>query len=1515
MACFNKKQFLSLLCFLNPLLLAPILAAPADFDYAFGDAGKVVMPVGTGNAQGIAAALQSDGKILVAGHALNGSTYDVALARFTTDGVLDTSFDGDGLVMTAIGSSADQAMAVAIQTDGKIVLAGTSYNGSNFDFAVVRYTKAGALDTTFSGDGKATAAIGSGDDVAWAVAVQSDGKIVVAGRSHNGSNQDIALARFTSAGVLDTTFSSDGKLTTAVGAGDDVAYGVVVQGDGKMVAAGYSANATDSEMALVRYTAAGALDTSFSGDGKLTVAAGGGNNVATAVALQSDGKIVVAGDITAGTQRDFAVVRCTAAGALDTAFGGDGIATLDISNGDDLAQAIALKDGNILVAGASHNGGSYDFSLARFTASGEPDYAFSSTGTARVSLQDGDDMALGVMVQADGKIVQAGYSTAGGVESFALTRFAGGARSGSELTVKGNGIAIQATSPVSVQDGTDYGPVAVGGAGLQRSFVLQNTGPEALDLTGSPAVHLSGPMAAEFSVTQPSVTVLQPGQTTSFEVTFSPSTEGLKEIAVGVDNNGPLSPFYFFVAGAGAMPPTLVDAASTGVTMTSATLGARVSSDGFLPVTERGFVYALTAENADPQIGGAGVVQLPVAGTTGSFSTVLGGLAVGTSYTFRAYAMNSLGTSYSAAAPFSTAPQPEAGVVDVVLGAAFENGLVAQGCSPAGQTIRFTLNFAPQPGAVLTVVKNTALTFINGAFANLTHGQRLSLEYNGKSYSFIVNYYGGSGNDLVLQPQGLVPHLWRDTRFNPADFSLPFSAVAAGNGYSLALRADGTVVAWGTNGSGQATPPAGLADVRAIAAGHRHCLALKADGSVVGWGLNDNGEANPPAGLEGVASIAAGQQHSVAVKQDGSVVAWGNNDQGETNVPAGLGGVIAAAAGLSHTVALRADGTVVAWGSNSQGQTTVPAGLQGVVAVCADYDYTLALKQDGTVVAWGNPGGPVPAGLADVASISAMGGNFAALKRDGSVVMWGGGQSQTVTALAGSTALSCGSHILALQPGGVLTAWAPSSNGGNTYGQALAPEKFGNVISVTAGGYHVVTAEIDGSVAAWGDVNGWQYHQHEVPAGLSGVVRVSAGFYHTLALKTNGTVVSWGSNSDGQRGVPGGLSNVAAVAAGHYHSLALKTDGTVVGWGRNTNGQRSIPADLNDVTAIAAGEAHSLALKGDGTVVAWGRNTEGQATVPATLSNVVAIAAGAHSSAALMASGTIISWGGSAGQTSTFSGFADAREIAVGYGGVLVLRADGSLTTAANPGLLVGPQQAGAIVSGYSNTVALAPLPPAVGLLEADTNGAIQTTINPHGQPTAVRLDYGPTGAYGTTRALVLSSPDAVDYQVVTSALTGLTPGAAYRYRLTATSTVGATVSTGTFVLPTALQSWRQLHFGTSSNSSSAADHADFDGDGLSNILEFACHLNPTASSSSPVTSAVTPTHFEFIFRRSVAAVNDGTQFVVEWNDSMAAAAWSSAGVSYQVVGGDSAVQTVKALVPLGSGGRRFVRLTVLPSL
>jgi uncharacterized delta-60 repeat protein len=242
-------------------------------------------------------AIQADGRIVVAGESDGGTYSEVAVARYLSEGSLDASFDGDGLVTTSIGAGDDAGLAVAIQTDGKIVVAGRAIVGSTADFALVRYRPNGELDDSFGTFGRVMTDIDAGGwDDASGLAIQPDGRIVVAG----GSQSDVALARYDTNGALDPTFDGDGKVTTATG----IASGIALQADGKVVVTGESLGSA-ANFAILRYNTDGSLDVGYGSGGRVEIDFDGWDDYAHGIALDGMGRAVIAGD---GNGR-FGVVR------------------------------------------------------------------------------------------------------------------------------------------------------------------------------------------------------------------------------------------------------------------------------------------------------------------------------------------------------------------------------------------------------------------------------------------------------------------------------------------------------------------------------------------------------------------------------------------------------------------------------------------------------------------------------------------------------------------------------------------------------------------------------------------------------------------------------------------------------------------------------------------------------------------------------------------------------------------------------------------------------------------------------------------------------------------------------------------------------------------------------------------------------------------------------------------------------------------------------------------------------
>jgi uncharacterized delta-60 repeat protein len=400
-------------------------AAPGDLDPSFGGDGKVTTDVG-GLDQADGVAIQRDGKIVVAGSAGGAGGRDFAVARYNADGSLDPTFGGDGKVTTDFASNHDQGFAVVLQADGKIVVAGEAFVSSDGAFGLARYNSDGSLDATFGGgDGKVSSDLSPGEnDAALAVAIQADGKIVTAGYVRRNLFDptypaDFAVARFNSDGSPDTNFGVAGHVTTDIASDSDEAHGLVIQADGKIVAAGpvHVPSAT-VDFGLARYNTNGSLDTTFGGDGKVTTDFGSSDS-ATAVAFHADGRIVVAGYVLNGSHFDFGLARYNTNGSLDTTFDVDGKVATDFGDSDS-ARGVAIQgDGKIVAAGSTVG----DFGLARYNPNGSLDTTFNVDGRVTTDFGGGDAIE-GIAIRSDRRLVAVGCAfCSSDASDFAVARY------------------------------------------------------------------------------------------------------------------------------------------------------------------------------------------------------------------------------------------------------------------------------------------------------------------------------------------------------------------------------------------------------------------------------------------------------------------------------------------------------------------------------------------------------------------------------------------------------------------------------------------------------------------------------------------------------------------------------------------------------------------------------------------------------------------------------------------------------------------------------------------------------------------------------------------------------------------------------------------------------------------------------------------------------------------------------------------------------------------------------------
>jgi len=389
---------------LGIILPSAICAASGDLDTSFGDGGVTRTGFANSTATARDIAIQSNGKIVVAGTIFVSTSPRAAIARYNADGTLGASFADGGKTFHNLGFTNGYASTV-IQPDGKFLAAGGVRFSASSDFLVRRYNSNGTLDNSFGSAGVVTTSFGDGTSSGVsAVLLQPDGKILVVG----GSSSNFAIARYNSDGSLDTTFDGDGKVTTSASADLLVTAGVL-QPDGKIIAAGHSRNGNSLGFTLRRYNSNGSLDTSFGNAGSFITNIGTGNSFAFAVALEPNGKIVVSG-YTDGTndQQDFAVVRINPNGSLDRTFGTGGIVTTDVDNVTNQAGGLAIqRNGKIIIGGTSATSPRPQAVLVRYNSDGTLDNTFGQNGRAK--LTDGYFYSgLAVELQPDGKIIYDG---------------------------------------------------------------------------------------------------------------------------------------------------------------------------------------------------------------------------------------------------------------------------------------------------------------------------------------------------------------------------------------------------------------------------------------------------------------------------------------------------------------------------------------------------------------------------------------------------------------------------------------------------------------------------------------------------------------------------------------------------------------------------------------------------------------------------------------------------------------------------------------------------------------------------------------------------------------------------------------------------------------------------------------------------------------------------------------------------------------------------------------------------
>jgi len=354
---------------------------------------------------GRALVIQTDDKIIVGGQNETASGTDVEwiFIRYNTDGGLDTSFGTAGITEKDWGAVSlnEEIRGLALQPNGKIVGAGVAV-GADDDFGVVRLNTDGTLDTTFDSDGFLNTDISGNNDEAEDLVIQSNGKILLAGKTHNGTDFDVALTRYESNGFLDTSFGTGGIVKNIIGGLNEEIHGIVLLTSQKILIAG----GDGFDVIILKLDTDGSLDTTFDLDGWLIIDLGATNmDLARDIILTSSGQFYICGEVDNGIDTDILVARFNSDGTLDTAFDIDGKAIIDITGNDIAFALIEQPDGKIVVAGQANGGLQYE--VIRFNVDGSLDMDFDVDG--KVDLTFGiEATARDVGLDSLGRIVTAG---------------------------------------------------------------------------------------------------------------------------------------------------------------------------------------------------------------------------------------------------------------------------------------------------------------------------------------------------------------------------------------------------------------------------------------------------------------------------------------------------------------------------------------------------------------------------------------------------------------------------------------------------------------------------------------------------------------------------------------------------------------------------------------------------------------------------------------------------------------------------------------------------------------------------------------------------------------------------------------------------------------------------------------------------------------------------------------------------------------------------------------------------
>lgn len=403
-----------------------------QLDSTFGSEGMVTKYFGSGFAYSSKVLIQ-DEEIITIGMATIDGLNKFVLSRYLTSGVIDSTFGVDGTTITQIGSGNTFGIGATFQPDGKIIMVGNVDHANYTSFGVARYLPDGTPDNTFGDGGSTILDLGNSPDQAYAVDLQSDGKILVGGFTGQWGEMDWAIVRFDTDGTLDNSFGENGKVIFDVFGFNDELRDLRVLSDDRFCVTGFAGeDAVNGSATVGQFLADGTPDTSFGTNGFLKIPTEYDYSIAHGMDLTSDEKIVISGNVDIGGSYRFLTSRINSDGTLDESYNSVGFAISDFGDDEGLSAVKVQADGKILAAGQYGVWPDVDFAIVRYNENGTPDNTFGTNGLSFTDFFNNADYGVGIALQNDGKVIVGGSASQDGMYSMALARYSTGITVGIE---------------------------------------------------------------------------------------------------------------------------------------------------------------------------------------------------------------------------------------------------------------------------------------------------------------------------------------------------------------------------------------------------------------------------------------------------------------------------------------------------------------------------------------------------------------------------------------------------------------------------------------------------------------------------------------------------------------------------------------------------------------------------------------------------------------------------------------------------------------------------------------------------------------------------------------------------------------------------------------------------------------------------------------------------------------------------------------------------------------------------